>query len=246
MKNEIDFSGKTVLVTGGSSGIGNGIARVFRDHGADVHITGTKAGAADYAGMDGCHLDGLTYHTLDVSDDDAVKLFNPGVGKLDVLVNSVGTVIYKRGEFEMEGWRKVMDVNLNGVMHCCLRFHDLLAASKGCIIQVASMASFHATRGNPAYSASKGGLRTLTMTLAEAWARDGIRVNAIAPGFVDTKLTKVSRDNPAIYEASLRGTPLGRWAEPEEMGGVCLFLASPLASYVTGVMIPVDGGAGLS
>jgi 3-oxoacyl-[acyl-carrier protein] reductase len=146
----------------------------------------------------------------------------------------------------MDGWRHVIDVNLNGVMRCCLRFHDLLAASQGSIIQVASMASFHATRGNPAYSASKGGLRTLTMTLAEAWARDGIRVNAIAPGFVESKLTRVSRDNPAIYEASVKNTPLGRWGEPEEMGGVCLFLASTLASYVTGVTIPVDGGAGLS
>ncbi len=238
----IDFSGKTVLVTGGSSGIGNGIARVFRDAGAQVHVTGTKSRAAEYDS----DLKGIAYYQLDVADDKAVDAFTPEFSQLDVLVNSVGTVAYKKAEFDMSGWRRVMDVNITGVMHCCTKFRPLLAASKGSIVIVSSMASFHATRGNPAYSASKGGLRTLTMTLAEAWAKDGIRVNAVAPGFVDTKLTKVTRDNPALYEASVKSTPLGRWGAPEEMGTVALFLASDMASYVTGAMIPVDGGSGLS
>jgi 3-oxoacyl-[acyl-carrier protein] reductase len=247
---EIDFTGRTVLVTGGSSGIGNGIAHTFRRAGARVLVTGTRPGATDYAGEEGSDLTGLEYQQLDVGDDAAVDAFDPGLDRLDVLVNSVGTVAYKRQEFAMEGWRRVMDVNINGVMHCCTKWHDLIAASDieggGSIIIVSSMASFHATRGNPAYSASKGGLRTLTMTLAEAWGRDGIRVNAVAPGFVDTKLTKVTRDNPDLYEGTIRDTPLGRWGTPAEMGGVALFLASPLAAYVTGAMIPVDGGKGLS
>jgi len=247
---EIDFSGRQVLVTGGSSGIGNGIAHVFRRAGAKVMVTGTRATAADYDGEEGSDLDGLTYHRLDVGDDDAVAAFQPGLDRLDVLVNCVGTVAYRRQEFEMPTWRRVMDVNLNGVMHCCTKFKDLIAASDlpggGSMIIVSSMASFHATRGNPAYSASKGGLRTLTMTLAEAWGRHGIRVNAVAPGFVDTKLTKVTRDNPDLYEATIQDTPLGRWGTPEDMGNVALFLASPLSAYITGAMIPVDGGKSLS
>lgn len=246
----IDFSGRTVLVTGGSSGIGNGIAQVFRQAGATVHVTGTRTAAADYDGVDGSVLDGLVYHRLDVGNDAAVDAFDPGFDRLDVLVNSVGTVAYRRREFEMPGWRRVMDVNINGVMHCCTKFKDLVAQSDlpggGSIINISSMASFHATRGNPAYSASKGGLRTLTMSLAEAWGRDGVRVNAVAPGFVDTKLTKVTRDNPDLYQATLANTPLGRWGTPAEMGTVALFLASPLAAYITGATIPVDGGAGLS
>jgi len=244
--NEIDFTDKMVLVTGGSSGIGNGIARVFREHGATVHVTGTRESAEDYSDTDGSLLDGLTYHQLDVSDDAAVEAFDPGFERLDVLTNSVGTVQYKRREFEMAGFREVVDVNLIGVFHCCTRFHEMLARTKGTAINVGSVASYRATRGNPAYSASKGGLRTLTMSLAELWARDGVRVNGIAPGFVESKLTKISRDNPEIYEASLKSIPMRRWGDPEEMGSVVLFLASPLASYITGQMIIVDGGQSLS
>jgi 3-oxoacyl-[acyl-carrier protein] reductase len=132
------------------------------------------------------------------------------------------------------------------VMACCLKFHDMLAATKGSIIMIGSGASFHSVMGNPAYSTSKGGMLTLTKTLGEAWARDGIRVNGIAPGLVDTKLTKVTREHPRRYEDSLAEIPLRRWGTPEEMGGIALFLASPLASYITGQMIIADGGMSLS
>lgn len=241
----IDFAGKTVLVTGGSSGIGNGIAHVFRRAGASVHVTGTRQADA-YQGQDGSDLGGLSFHRLDIADDEAVAEFAKGFHSLDVLVNSVGTVAYKRKEFEMETFRRIMDVNLNGVMHISTLFHDRLAAAKGSIIQIASLASFFSTRNNPAYSASKGGLAILTKTLADNWGRDGIRVNAIAPGFVESKLTRVSRDNPKIYEASIRRTPMGRWGTPEDMGNAALFLASPLASFITGQTICVDGGISLS
>lgn len=251
--SEIDFTGKVVLVTGGSSGIGNGIAQMFRDHGATVHVTGTRENADAYAapsgqadGTDGSDLQGMTFHSLDLADDGAVAAFELPGSRLDVLVNSVGTVAYKRKEFELETFRRILDVNLTGIMHCCVKFHDLLATCGGCVVNLGSLASFNATRGNPAYSASKGGLRTLTMSLAEAWAGDGIRVNGVAPGFVATKITRISRDNPDIYQASLRAIPMRRWGEPREMGGVALFLASPLASYVTGQMIIVDGGMSLS
>ena len=245
--NEINFSGKTVLVVGGSSGIGNGIARAFRDHGATVFVSGTRASAADYqAEEDGSDLTGMTYFQWDVSDDKTVENLTPPFSTLDVLVLSQGLVMYKRAEFQMPNFRRVLDVNLMSVMSCGMKFHDMLAATKGSVIIVGSGASFHAVFGNPAYSASKGALVTLTKTLAEAWATDGIRVNGIAPGLVATKITKVTWDHPRRYEDSLNEIPLHRWGTPEEMGGVTLFLASPLSSYVTGQMIIVDGGMGLS
>jgi len=244
--NEIDFHNKTILVVGGSSGIGNGIARQFRDHGARVFTSGTRPSAADYVEGEGCDFSGMTYFQWDVSDDTVVENLRPPFSTLDVLVLSQGTVMYKRAEFQMANFRRVLDVNLMSVMSCCVKFHNMLAAAKGSIIIVGSGASFHAVFGNPAYSASKGGLLTLTKTLAEAWATDGIRVNGIAPGLVATKITKVTWDHPRRYEESLTEIPLHRWGTPEDMGGVALFLASPLSAYVTGQMIIADGGMSLS
>jgi 3-oxoacyl-[acyl-carrier protein] reductase len=244
--HNIDFSGKTVLVIGGSSGIGNGIAREFRDHGAEVYVCGTRATAEDYTGEESSDLTGLHYFQLDVSKDENIENLTPPFDKLDVLVASQGIVMYKKAEFEMSNFRKVLNVNLMSVMSCCTKFHPMLKESKGSVIIVGSGASFFAVFGNPAYSASKGALRTLTMTLGEAWARDGIRVNGIAPGLIITKITKVTWDHPRRYEDSLENIPLRRWGTPEEMGGIALFLASPLSSYMTGQMLLVDGGMGLS
>ena len=242
MRDALDFSGKTVLVVGGSSGIGNGIARAFLDHGAEVHVWGTRAAAADYAGSEGSDLSGLHYAQVDVSAPGAVQNVMPAFQRLDVLVLCQGTVIYKRGEFTAEGFRKVVEVNLNSLMDCSMRFFELLKASSGSLITVSSTAAFHATRGNPAYNASKAGAVGLTRTLGQAWAGEGIRVNGIAPGLVDTKLTKVTTQNPERLKATLQSIPAGRLGLPADMAGVALFLASPLAAYVYGQTIPVDGG----
>jgi 3-oxoacyl-[acyl-carrier protein] reductase len=238
----LNFQGKTVLVVGGSSGIGNGIAQEFRARGAAVHVWGTRARAADYAGEEGCDLTGLTYVSLDVTDAAAIAAHQPDFPTLDVLVLSQGTVIYKRGEFQHAGFQRVLDVNLTSLMDCSMKFHDRLAAAKGSLIIVSSTAAFHATRGNPAYGASKAGAVGLTRTLGEAWAGDGIRVNGIAPGLVDTKLTKITVDHPDRLAASLARIPLRRLGTPQDMAGVALFLASPLAAYVIGQTIIVDGG----
>lgn len=246
MMNEIDFTNRTVLVVGGSSGIGNGIARVFRDHGAAVFVCGTRPTAADYKDDEGSDLSGLTYFQLDVTDDNAVAALRPPFDRLDVLVLSQGAVIYSQGEFQIPGFRRVIDVNLISVMACCVKFHGMLAATKGSVIILGSGACFRSTKGNPAYSASKGGVLALTRTLAEAWARDGIRVNGVAPGLVATKMTKVTWDHPRRYQDSVEDIPMHRWGTPEEMGGVALFLASPLASFVTGEMILADGGQSLA
>ena len=235
---DLGLAGRTVVVTGGSGGIGNGIARAFAGQDAVVHVTGTRAGAADY---DAGSLDGLTYHRLDVTDDAAVAAFSPAES-IDVLVNSVGTVAYGRAEYDPAVFAKVIDVNLNGVMRCCARFCAALAQARGCVVNVGSTSSFIATPGQPAYGASKGGLVTLTRSLADAWAAQGIRVNGIAPGLVATKLTEATWGRDDVYERTLRAIPLGRWGTPEDMGAAALFLASPLASYVTGQMLLVDGG----
>ena len=246
MSNPLDFTGRTILVVGGSSGIGNGIAQAFRAQGGQVHVWGTRARASDYRPEEGCDLTGLTYTQVDVESPEAVAAAPCAFSTLDVLVLSQGTVIYKRGEFEMAGFQKVVDVNLNSLMACAIRFKPLLAQAKGSLITVSSTSGFHATRGNPAYAASKAGAVALTRTLGEAWAGDGVRVNGIAPGLVDTKLTKVTTENPARLEGSLRAIPLHRLGTPADMAGVALFLASSLSAYVVGQTLIVDGGLTLS
>jgi 3-oxoacyl-[acyl-carrier protein] reductase len=240
--NELDFGGRNVLVIGGSSGIGNGIAHAFRAKGAQVHVYGTRARAEDYSAGDGSDLSGLNYAQLDVSNPQAIEALQPAFDTLDVLVLAQGTVVYKRGEFAMEGFRKVMEVNLMSLMACALKFHPMLQARAGSLIIVSSTAAYHSTKGNPSYNASKTGAVGLTRTLGEAWAEDGIRVNGIAPGLVDTKLTKVTTANPKRLEGAIGNIPLRRLGTPEDMAGAALFLASPLASYIVGQTIVVDGG----
>lgn len=242
--NDTDFTGRTVLVVGGSSGIGNGIAHAFRARGAEVHVWGTRARAEDYAGSEGSDLTGLHYACVDVGDPDAIERA-PAPESLDVLVLSQGTVVYKRGEFERPGWDRVMAVNLDSLMHCCRRFKPALSASRGSIVIVSSISGLQANKGNPAYAASKAGAISLTRTLGQAWAPDGIRVNGLAPGLVDTKLTKATTEHPKRREAALASIPSGRMGTPEDMAGAAVFLASPLAAYVNGHTIVVDGGLSL-
>jgi 3-oxoacyl-[acyl-carrier protein] reductase len=242
MQDALDFAGKTVLVVGGSSGIGNGIAQAFRARGAGVHVCGTRAAATDYAGVPGSDLEGLAYAQVDLADPAAIERWAPPFARLDVLVLSQGVVRYKRGEYEPTGFRSVVEVNLNSVMHCALKFQAALKAAQGALIVISSTAAYHATRGNPAYNASKAGLLGLVRTLGEAWAADGVRVNGIAPGLVDTKMTKVTTDHPARLAAALARIPLKRLGTPQDMAGAALFLASPLAAYVVGQTLPVDGG----
>jgi 3-oxoacyl-[acyl-carrier protein] reductase len=242
MTNELDFSGKQVLVVGGSSGIGNGIAQAFRVRGAQVAVCGTRAHAKEYSQAEGSDLTGLSYAQLDVGNAGAVEAFKPLFDRLDVLVLAQGAVLYRRGEFEMAGFRKVVEVNLMSLMACATRFHSMLRDSRGSLIMVSSTAAYHSTMGNPAYNASKTGAVGLTRTLGEAWAEDGIRVNGIAPGLVDTKMTKVTTDNPKRLEGTLSRIPLRRLGTPADMAGAALFLASPLSSYIIGQTLVVDGG----
>ena len=244
--HDLDFTGRTVLVVGGSSGIGNGIAHGFRERGATVHVWGTRPSAADYAGEEGSDLEGLHYAHVDVGNWETVEAYQPPFDTLDVLVLSQGTVVYKRGEFEREGWRRVMDVNLDSVMACAMKFRPMLGAAKGSLIIVSSISGTRSNRGNPSYAASKAAAISLTRTLGEALAPEGIRVNGLAPGLVDTKLTRVTTSNPKRLAATLAAIPVGRAGTPADMAGVALFLASPLAAYVQGHTIVADGGLTLA
>ena len=246
MIDDTDMTGQRVLVVGGSSGIGNGIAQAFRARGAAVQVWGTRACAADYDPAQGSDLTGLGYACVDVGDPEAISAapapFDTG---LDVLVLCQGTVVYKRGEFARPGWDRVMAINLDSVMQCTMRFRAALGASRGSVIVVSSISGLKANIGNPAYAASKAGAISLTKSLGQALAAEGIRVNGLAPGLVDTKLTTVTTQHPDRLAAAVARIPQSRIGTPADMAGAAIFLASPLAAYVTGHTLVVDGGLSL-
>ena len=245
MKNAFDFSGANVLVVGGSSGIGNAIAAAFRDQGAQVCLTGTRAAPAAYEG-EGNTFEDMHYRQLDATDRNAVQALRLPFTGLSVLVNSQGAAPPEDVDpLDLELFDQMLDVNLRSVMHTCVRFRYELVSTRGSIISMGSVACFTAVPHRPSYSAAKGGLLTLTKSLASAWAASGVRVNGIAPGYVATRMTLPRRQDARRYQQTLSRIPMARWGEPAEMAGVALFLASPRASYVTGQMICADGGIGL-
>ena len=245
MIDDTDFTGRRVLVVGGSSGIGNGIAQAFRARGGEVHVWGTRASASDYDPADGSDLTGLGYTGVDVGNPDAIEAADLPFDSLDVLILCQGTVVYRRGEFEREGWDRVMAVNLDSLMHISRKFRAQLSQASGSIVIVSSISGLKANIGNPAYAASKAGAISLTKTLGQAFAADGIRVNGLAPGLVDTKLTKVTTQHPERLQGALAQIPQRRMGTPEDMAGTAIFLAAPLAASVTGHTLIVDGGLSL-
>jgi NAD(P)-dependent dehydrogenase (short-subunit alcohol dehydrogenase family) len=227
------FAGKSVLVVGGTSGIGAGIADAFASLRASVVVTG----ATD----EECAASRHRAIAADVRDDAAMSRVIGGLARLDVLVNCAG-IVRRGAEHDIATFEAVVAVNLSGTMRACALARPKLAASGGAIVNTASMLSFFGGGLVPGYSASKGGVAQLTKSLAIAYAEDGIRVNAVAPGWVDTALTRPVRDDPVRNAAILDRTPLGRWATPEDVAGAVVFLCSPAARFITGAVLPVDGG----
>ena len=225
---------KTVIVIGGSSGIGKAIATAFTQQGHAVHVTGIEP-AQEVAGA-------TSYHRLDVGDMDAVAAFFADFERVDVLVNCAGIIRRGGEEFDPAGFAKVVDINLSGTQRCCHAAYAALKAASGCIINTASMLSFFGSGQAPAYAASKGGVAQLTRSLAIAWAADGIRVNALAPGWIATDLTSALTHDDARSAELVGRTPMGRWGTPDDLGGPAVFLASDAARFITGTLLPVDGG----
>jgi NAD(P)-dependent dehydrogenase (short-subunit alcohol dehydrogenase family) len=233
---------KKALVTGGAHpiGIGFAAATALVKLGYEVIVTGFSEAEIALTPA----VPGITAAMLDVTSHDSVAQLVGSLTQLDALVNCAGHATM--GEFELPEFEKTIDVNLTGTMRMCSAVHGLLARNGGAIVNVGSMYSIFGSTIAPAYTASKSGVVGLTRSLAASWAKDGIRVNAVAPGYIKTNMARVMWEDPAVAQPVCDRTPMGRWGEPQELGDVVGFLCAPESRFVTGVLIPVDGGYSIS
>jgi len=245
MRNQCsyNFEGVTVLVTGGTSGIGHAIATAFADAGATVTITGTRETAAAY----GLELGRFQYRQLDLRQHASIDALVAEISNLDVLVNNGGATFPSgRDEWQPDVFLEALELNVAGAMRLSVGCRPVLAASPmsggGCVVNLVSMSAFRAVPIVPGYGAAKAALLALTRNLAVSWVGDGIRVNAVAPGLIDTPMTAPMASIPEMLAAEMRHVPVGRMGTVQEVAASVLFLASDASSYTTGSVLAVDGG----
>ncbi|MFD1589486.1 SDR family NAD(P)-dependent oxidoreductase [Halorientalis brevis] len=239
----MQLEGSTAIVTGGSSGIGKAIATAYVDAGADVVIASRTAedgtAVAEELGCRYVQTDVAEYDQVEALVEATVEEFD----SLDVMVNNAGIPSSSKvGDMELSEWRTVIRVNLDGVMHGTKAALPQLIETDGCIVNMASIYGLVGGKGAAAYSAAKGGVVNFTQQVAVDYAADGVRVNSICPGFVETPMTESLLETEWFYTFLQDETPMDRPAQPEEIAPLAVFLASDGASYLTGANIPVDGG----
>lgn len=239
---KFDYRDAHVLVTGGTNGIGAGVAAAYREAGAIVTITGTRASAADYD----ADLSGYRYLQLQLTDNAQIEAVANTLPNLDILVNNAGGNFMVDNEYEPDVFERALQVNLVSAYRMAHACHAKLAQSLlpggASVIGLGSMTSLFGVEVVPGYGAAKGGLAQLTKTLAIAWAKDNIRVNCIAAGIIASNMTAPALSHDAFTEPVLARTPMKRIGTPEDIAGAILFLTSAAAGFITGQLLPVDGG----
>lgn len=252
MLKDFQLTGKSAVITGGAKGIGRAIAELFVEAGANVIITDRDeaAGKIAVAVLNARRASSAQLYVLDVTDKNAAErvaeAISNEIGVPDILVNNAGIVRNAAAsDVTEDDWRAVIDVNLNGVFFCAQAFGKCMAAAgRGAIVNISSMCGEIVVYPQPqvAYNAAKAGVNLITKSLAVEWAKLGVRVNAVAPGYTATELTLAGRSNEEWFSTWLAMTPQGRLGEPREIANAVLFLASDAASFVTGTVLTVDGG----
>ncbi|WP_159792360.1 glucose 1-dehydrogenase [Puerhibacterium puerhi] len=247
MTGPFSLAGRTAVVTGGGRGLGAGITEALLAAGADVVVLARRDVPEELAEAAARLGRTLEHVAVDLGDADAVDAAADemlGRRRVDVLVNNAGVQDrYPAAEFPLEAWDRVLDVNLRVVFQLAQRFgRPMLERGEGAIVNLASLLSFQGGLNVAAYAASKGGVAQLTKALANEWAARGVRVNAVAPGYMATEMNEALLADPARLEQLSARIPAGRWGTPEDIGNVVVFLASPAAAYVHGQVLAVDGG----